>query len=114
MPSVTTGSTAQPRRRARCNAGWANTHHRSSVARNDVPEPLLLPERIRLFQDRLSVGHRRVARFILSEPESASRLAAVRIGRLVGVSESTVVRLALRLGYDGFPEMQDAIRETLQ
>jgi DNA-binding MurR/RpiR family transcriptional regulator len=79
-----------------------------------MTEPLLLPERIRLFQDRLSAGHKRVARFILSEPESASRLAAVRIGRLVGVSESTVVRLALRLGYEGFPELQQAIKDTLE
>ncbi|MBF6606073.1 MAG: MurR/RpiR family transcriptional regulator [Chloroflexi bacterium] len=76
--------------------------------------PLLLPERIRMNQDRLSPGQRRVARFCLSQPRSASELAAVRIGGMIGVSESTVVRLALRLGYVGFPELQQAIRETLK
>jgi DNA-binding MurR/RpiR family transcriptional regulator len=76
--------------------------------------PLLLPERIRMNQDRLSPGQRRVARFCLSQPRSASELAAVRIGSMIGVSESTVVRLALRLGYSGFPELQHAISETLK
>jgi len=65
-------------------------------------------------QDRLSPGQRRVARFCLSQPTSASELAAARIGSIIGVGESTVVRLALRLGYDGFPELQQAIRETLK
>ncbi len=76
--------------------------------------PLLLPERIRTNQDLLSPGQIRVARFCLSQPRAASELAAARIGHQVGVSESTVVRLALRLGYAGFPELQQAIRETLR
>jgi DNA-binding MurR/RpiR family transcriptional regulator len=76
--------------------------------------PLLLPERIRTNQDLLSPGQMRVARFFLSQPHAAGELAAVRIGHQVGVSESTVVRLALRLGYPGFPELQQAIRETLR
>ena len=77
-------------------------------------ESLLLPERIRLYQNTLSPGHRRVARFFLSQPQAASELAAARIGQMVGVSESTVVRLALRLGYEGFPQLQEALRETLR
>lgn len=77
-------------------------------------DSLLLPERIRLRQDSLSPGHRRVARFCLSQPQAASELAAARIGQMVGVSESTVVRLALRLGYEGFPDLQEALRETLR
>jgi DNA-binding MurR/RpiR family transcriptional regulator len=56
----------------------------------------------------------RVARFCLSQPSAAGELAAARIGNRIGVSESTVVRLALRLGYPGFPELQQAIRETLR
>lgn len=75
--------------------------------------PLLLPERIRMNQDRLSRGQLRVARFLLSQPSAASELAAARIGGIIGVSESTVVRLAMRLGYEGFPELQEAIRDTL-
>jgi DNA-binding MurR/RpiR family transcriptional regulator len=79
-----------------------------------VAGPLLLPERIRTNQDLLSPGQMRVARFFLSQPRAASELAAVRIGHEVGVSESTVVRLALRLGYPGFPELQQAVQVTLK
>jgi DNA-binding MurR/RpiR family transcriptional regulator len=79
-----------------------------------MPGSLLLPERIRTNQDLLSKGQMRVARFFLSQPRAASELAAARIGHQIGVSESTVVRLALRLGYPGFPELQQAIRETLR
>jgi DNA-binding MurR/RpiR family transcriptional regulator len=79
-----------------------------------MPGSLLLPERIRTNQDLLSPGQMRVARFFLSQPRAASELAAARIGHQIGVSESTVVRLALRLGYPGFPELQQAIRETLR
>jgi DNA-binding MurR/RpiR family transcriptional regulator len=75
---------------------------------------LLLPERIRTNQHLLSPGQMRVARFFLSQPRAASELAAARIGSQIGVSESTVVRLALRLGYPGFPELQQAIRDTLK
>jgi DNA-binding MurR/RpiR family transcriptional regulator len=79
-----------------------------------VAVALLLPERIRLFGARLTAGQRQVARFCLTQPEQAGQLTAARIGRSVGVSESTVVRLATALGYDGFPELQGAIRETLK
>jgi DNA-binding MurR/RpiR family transcriptional regulator len=76
--------------------------------------PLLLPERIRLFGTRLTPGQRRVARYCLAEPESAGQLTAARIGRIVGVSESTVVRLATALAYEGFPELQEALQQTLK
>jgi DNA-binding MurR/RpiR family transcriptional regulator len=75
---------------------------------------LLLPERIRLKHDQLSPGQRAVARFCLGNPQAASELTAMRIAEQVGVSESTVVRFALRLGYDGFPHMQSAIRDSLE
>jgi DNA-binding MurR/RpiR family transcriptional regulator len=80
-----------------------------------VREPtLLLPERIRLKHDQLSPGQRLVARFCLGNPQAASELTAMRIAEQVGVSESTVVRFALRLGYDGFPHMQSAIRDSME
>lgn len=75
---------------------------------------LLLPERIRIKHDQLSPGQRAVARFCLEEPQAASELTAMRIAEQVGVSESTVVRFALRLGYDGFPHMQSAIRDSIE
>jgi DNA-binding MurR/RpiR family transcriptional regulator len=80
-----------------------------------VREPtLLLPERIRLKHEQLSPGQRSVARFCLANPQAASELTAMRIAEQVGVSESTVVRFALRLGYDGFPHMQSAIRDSME
>lgn len=75
---------------------------------------LLLPERIRLKHEQLSPGQRAVARFCLASPQAASELTAMRIAEQVGVSESTVVRFALRLGYDGFPHMQSAIRDSIE
>jgi DNA-binding MurR/RpiR family transcriptional regulator len=75
---------------------------------------LLLPERIRLKHDQLTPGQRAVARFCLGNPQAASELTAMRISEQVGVSESTVVRFAIRLGYDGFPHMQSAIRDSLE
>jgi DNA-binding MurR/RpiR family transcriptional regulator len=74
----------------------------------------LLPERIRLKHEQLSPGQRAVARFCLANPQAASELTAMRIAEQVGVSESTVVRFALRLGYDGFPHMQSAIRDSME
>jgi DNA-binding MurR/RpiR family transcriptional regulator len=76
-------------------------------------DALLFPERLRFVQDELSASQLRVARFLLAQPQQGGSLAAVRIGQAVGVSESTVVRLALRLGYDGFPEMQDDIARSV-
>lgn len=77
-----------------------------------MADELLLPELIRMKQDQLSPGQRRVARFCLADPERAARISAARIGAEVGVSESTVVRLALRLGLDGFPELQQALAQA--
>ncbi len=45
--------------------------------------------------------------------EKAAFLTAVRLGRAVGVSESTVVRFAMELGYDGYPSMQRDLQELV-
>lgn len=77
-----------------------------------MTDDLLLPELIRLRQDQLSPGQRRVARFCLADPARAARISAARIGAAVGVSESTVVRLATRLGLEGFPQLQAALAKA--
>ena len=64
--------------------------------------------------DGFSKGRKRIARYILDHAERAASLTAGRLGELAQVSESTVVRFALELGYDGYPEMQKALRETLR
>ena len=64
--------------------------------------------------DTFSKGQRRIARFILDHCGEAAAMTASRLGKLAGVSESTVVRFASELGYDGYPSMQRALQETLR
>ena len=73
-----------------------------------------LPERIRRRSDELSAGQKKIARFCVTEPEKAGTLTALRIAEELRVSESTVVRFAVRMGYLGFPDMQAAIRRAAQ
>ena len=58
-----------------------------------------------------SKGQRLIAQFILQHYDRAAFLTASKLGALVEVSESTVVRFANELGFDGYPEMQRALRE---
>lgn len=58
-----------------------------------------------------SKGQRAIARYIIDNYEKAAYMTAAKLGVLTGVSESTVVRFALELGYEGYPEMQRALQE---
>ena len=58
-------------------------------------------------------GQRAIAGYILDTFEKAAFLTAGRLGRAVGVSESTVVRFAMELGYDGYPSMQKELQELV-
>lgn len=60
---------------------------------------------------KLSKGHRKIAEYILEHYDKASFMTAARLGNIVGVSESTVVRFASELGFEGYPEMQRALKE---
>lgn len=60
-----------------------------------------------------SKGQRRIASYILEEYDKAAFMTASKLGRTVGVSESTVVRFAVELGYDGYPSMQRALQEMV-
>ena len=62
---------------------------------------------------RFSKGQRRIAEFILASYDKAAFMTASRLGSTVGVSESTVVRFAMDLGYDGYPQMQKALQELV-
>lgn len=73
-----------------------------------------LAERIRSRAGQLSDGQRAVADYLLREYEKAAFLTAARLGSRVGVSESTVVRFAMALGYDGYPEMQQTVQEMVR
>ena len=61
-----------------------------------------------------SKGQKRIAAFILENFDRAAFLTASKLGQEVGVSESTVVRFAAELGYDGYPSMQRALQEMIR
>ncbi len=60
-----------------------------------------------------SKGQRRIAAYITESYDKAAFMTASRLGKTVGVSESTVVRFAMELGYDGYPGMQKAMQEMV-
>ena len=61
-----------------------------------------------------SKGQKRIASYILSDYDKAAFMTASKLGKLVDVSESTVVRFASSLGYDGYPAMQKALQEMVR
>lgn len=62
---------------------------------------------------RLSKGHRRIAQYIVDHYDKAVFMTASRLGESVGVSESTVVRFASALGYEGYPQLQRSLQELV-
>lgn len=60
-----------------------------------------------------SKGQRRIAQYILESYDKAAFMTANSLGKTVGISESTVVRFAVELGYDGYPSMQKALQEMV-
>ena len=69
-----------------------------------------------ILEDRkahFSKGQRRISQYILESYDKAAFMTANRLGKTVGVSESTVVRFAVDLGFDGYPEMQKAMQEMV-
>lgn len=61
-----------------------------------------------------SKSHKRIAQYILDNYDKAAFMTAGKLGRTVQVSESTVVRFAAQLGYDGYPKMQKALQQMLR
>lgn len=61
-----------------------------------------------------SKGQRKIANFILESYDKAAFMTASRLGQKVGVSESTVVRFAFELGYDGYPDMQRSLQKMIR
>jgi len=60
-----------------------------------------------------SKGQRLLARYITESYDKAAFMTASKLGKTVGVSESTVVRFAVELGYDGYPSMQKAMQDLV-
>ena len=62
----------------------------------------------------LSKGQKQLANYIMENYDRAAFITASKMGRIVGVSESTVVRFAYALGYDGYPELQKSLQELIR
>ncbi|MBQ9413323.1 MAG: MurR/RpiR family transcriptional regulator [Oscillospiraceae bacterium] len=71
-------------------------------------------ERLEKESGSFSKGQRRIADYIRGNCDKAAFMTAGKLGQTVGVSESTVVRFASDLGYEGYPEMRRAIQETIR
>ena len=61
-----------------------------------------------------SKGQRRIAAYILESYDKAAFLTASKLGKKVNVSESTVVRFAAELGFDGYPDMQRSLQKMIR
>ena len=64
--------------------------------------------------NKMSKGHKKIATFIIDHYEQAAFMTAAKLGTTVGVSESTVVRFAYSLGYEGYPEFQEDLAEWVK
>ena len=61
-----------------------------------------------------SKGQKLIANYILAHYDKAAYLTASKLGAYVGVSESTVVRFAIELGFEGYPEFQHALQKIMR
>jgi len=61
-----------------------------------------------------SKGQKLIADYILNHYEKAAFLTGAKLGEIVGVSESTIVRFAILLGFDGYPNLQKALKELIK
>lgn len=62
---------------------------------------------------RLSRGQRKVAQFIIDNPNIIATHIASDVGKLIGVSESTVIRFCYAMELSGFSELQEKIKADL-
>jgi DNA-binding MurR/RpiR family transcriptional regulator len=62
----------------------------------------------------LSAAHKALGDYLLNNYEKAAFLTASRLGTIVGISESTVIRFACSLGYRGYPELQRDLQEMVR
>ncbi|HKM34930.1 MAG TPA: MurR/RpiR family transcriptional regulator [Lachnospiraceae bacterium] len=62
----------------------------------------------------MSKSHKAIAAFIQDHYDQAVFMTAAKMGEELGISESTVVRFASGIGYDGYPEFQKALEEWVK
>jgi DNA-binding MurR/RpiR family transcriptional regulator len=64
--------------------------------------------------DKMSKSHKAIASYILEHYEQAVFMTAAKLGETLGISESTVVRFASGIGYEGYPEFQKDLEECVK
>ena len=64
--------------------------------------------------EKMSKSQKVIATFILEHYDQAVFMTAAKLGETLGISESTVVRFASGIGYDGYPEFQKALEECVK
>ena len=69
--------------------------------------------RLKQQYNTMSKGQKRLTDYIVSHYDKAAFMTAARLGKEVGVSESTAVRFAIQLGFEGFPEFHEALQELV-
>lgn len=79
---------------------------------NDIRKRI--QEKIQDEKKRFSKGQRLILGYIEQHSDKAAFLTAAKLGEAVGVSESTVVRFAISLGYEGYPEFQRSLQEYVK
>ncbi len=79
-----------------------------------IPSQVDLADAIRSLEPTMSKSHRQISHFILDNYDKAAFMTAYKVGEQVGVSESTVVRYAMALGFDGYPQFQEALQQDVR
>lgn len=70
--------------------------------------------KIQSMMNGFSKGQKLIAQYILNNYDKAAFMTASKLGSMVGVSESTVVRFSTELGFDGYPKLQKALQELIR
>ena len=70
--------------------------------------------RINELYSNMSKGHKRIAQYITEHYDQAVFMTAAKLGSELGISESTVVRFAAGIGYEGYPEFQKALEDWVK
>lgn len=73
-----------------------------------------LLNQIQTMYPAFSKGQKYIAKFIIEHYDKAAFMTASKLGNVVGVSESTVVRFACELGFEGYPQLQRSLQELIR
>lgn len=73
-----------------------------------------LIDKINKRKPKMSKGQKAISEYIINNYDKAAFMTAAKLGKTVGVSESTVSRYAVELGYDGYPELQKAFQGLIK